>query len=62
MKEKITTLLSHTYAILVVGLICYSIFVTAQNLVYQDMFTMMQKNVQDLQQGTIDILSKQRAQ
>jgi len=26
------------------------------------MFTMMQKEIQDLQQGTIEILSKQRAQ
>ena len=60
--QLIDSVLSHTYAILVVGLICYSIFVTAQNIVYQDMFTLMQKNIQDLQQGTIEILSKQRAQ
>jgi len=58
MKETIKTLSAHIYAVLVVALICYSVYATATNHVKDNMIEYMQKQIQSAQSETIKALDR----
>jgi hypothetical protein len=58
MKETLKTLTAHLYAILIVLLVCYAVWVTAINHANNSMINYMQQQVQNAQSETIKALDK----
>ncbi len=58
MKETIKTISAHIYAVLIVALVCYSVWVTAINKANNDLIYYMQSQVQSAQSETIKALDR----
>lgn len=58
MQEKLKTISAHVYAVLIVALVCYSVWVTAINKANNDLINYMQGQVQNAQSETIKALDK----